>query len=121
MITPDEVLQAIEGGHADIMLAHDAPSGGTRAVEEIISGNPMGWDLESLAYAAIGRRRMTDAVAAIKPDVFLHGHYHVADSGYLNYGEEEMGVIHSLNPDGLPRNTGILDLDNIFNLERVHE
>lgn len=108
MITEEEAAYAISGGSVDVMLAHDAPDRGTQRVQSIIMSNPMGWSRKALAYAAIGRERMTQVVQAVQPKVFFHGHYHVQDSGYLNYGEDkEPGVIHAVNCDGVPGNVGI--------------
>lgn len=118
MLTDEQVDLAIAGGPADIMFAHDAPSGGTRAVQDIILRNPQGWSKESTDYANVGRERMTRAVQTIKPQIFMHGHYHVKDSGWLNYGEGTYpGIIHSLPCNQMPYNTGILDIDDIYELK----
>lgn len=113
MITEEMVQEAIAGGHADIMLAHDAPNGGTAAVERILSTGG-GWSKDSLAYAAEGRDLIDRVVYSVKPDAYFHGHYHVRDSGYLRYGDNARGEIHSLAPDGAAGNVGLLHIDEDF-------
>lgn len=120
MISDDEVDLAVEGGSADIMFAHDAPENGTRVVQDIITHNPQGWSGAGTMYARVGRDRMTRAVQAVQPQVFMHGHYHVKDSGWLNYGDDTYpGVIHSIGMDGTPHNIAILDLEDIYSLENA--
>jgi hypothetical protein len=115
MLTEEEVDEAIAGGQVDIMFAHDAPDNGTRAVQQVLDGNPMGWSREALDYAALGRNRMTRAVQAIKPQVFMHGHYHVLDHGHLHYNDGTYpGVIYSFNPDGLSGNAAVWDTHDIY-------
>lgn len=74
------VEQTIAGGHADIMIAHDSP-GPPYAVDEvarILATNEFGWTDRALAYAAVGRQRMTRAFERVTPHLFVHGHYHCA-------------------------------------------
>lgn len=120
MITEEMVQEAIAGGHADIMLAHDAPNGGTRAVEQILSSGG-GWSKASLAYASVGRNMIDRVVYEIKPDMYLHGHYHVKDSGYLRYEDAAWGEIHSLAPDEVQGNIGVLHLDEDFIFDWIYE
>jgi len=79
LITPEEVKKTVEGGFADVMLAHDAPADSTLKVRHILATNPMGWSLTELAYAAAGRKMMDQAWEGVRPSIFAHGHYHVAD------------------------------------------
>lgn len=113
MITEEQVEEAVAGGTVDVMLTHDAPNGGTRAVESILASGG-GWSPEALAYAAEGRDLMDKAVYSIKPKMLLHGHYHVKDSGYLRYGKLGFGEIHSLSLDGTDGNVAVLHLDEDF-------
>ena len=83
MLTEGEVRRAAEGGHADIMLAHDAPTPGTAAVQRIVA-DPRGWTTAGVNYAAEGRRLMDIAFEGVRPKVFAHGHYHVADEAMVD-------------------------------------
>jgi hypothetical protein len=113
VITEKMVEEALAGGHANVMLTHDAPNGGTRTVEQILScGN--GWPKDALAYAAEGRELLDKAVYGVKPDMLLHGHYHVKDSGYLRYDNSSRGEIHSLTLDGEVGNVAVLHIDEDF-------
>lgn len=74
-LTPEDVENVIAGGRADVMVCHDAPNG-VREIDRNIAGNPMGFTVEDLAYAAEGRALMSKAFHAVEPKLFLHGHYH---------------------------------------------
>lgn len=73
-ITQDDVDKVAGDGYADVMVAHDAPF--VPSIDHRIAGNPMGFKHEDLVYAAEGRALMDQAFKAVKPKVFLHGHYH---------------------------------------------
>ena len=122
MISDEDVERALETakelGGVDVMMTHDAPDGGTRAVSGILSGNPMGWSRSALEYASEGRMQMNKAVYGIMPSLLVHGHYHVYDYGYIDYGEgRSSGAIVSLEPDGNPHNISIFDLENLLDPE----
>jgi hypothetical protein len=120
MITDSDVEEAIAGGHAQVMLTHDAPADGTPEVQDILMNNPMGWSPKALDYARQGRDRMTKVVYTVQPELLMHGHYHVYGQGRLNYGEEVYpGRIISFNPDGMPKNFGVLRLNDISEVDIV--
>jgi predicted phosphodiesterase len=78
--TEDEVDAAIAVGPCDILLLHnssDAPYA-TGAVSRILCSGD-GWSDRALAYASIGRERVSRLRAGVRPYMALHGHYHVAD------------------------------------------
>lgn len=104
-ITYDEACEAIDGGHADIMITHDAPDNGTYAVQTILDSNPFGFPAEALEYAMHGRNIMTSVVAEVKPKFLVHGHYHVVGDGHMGHG----GRIIALNCDGRGGSVVILD------------
>lgn len=76
-ITEEEIETVIAGGHAQVMIAHDAPLG-IEHISRHISGNPNGFQRVDLDYAYEGRRKMDRAFMKVKPEVFVHGHYHFA-------------------------------------------
>lgn len=120
MITEEDVEAAIAGGHAQVMFTHDAPENGTPATNDIITKNPMGWSRKALDYAKIGRDRMTKVVQAVKPDLMMHGHYHVYSEGHLYFDDGSYpGRIISFNPDGMPKNFGVLHLNDISEVNIV--
>ena len=77
-ITAGDVYRVAGGGHADLMITHDAPGAPwqTPAVAEICATNPMGWPDRALAYASEQRDLVTAAYEAVWPSLLLHGHYH---------------------------------------------
>lgn len=111
-ITDDDVDRVVAGGYADIMLAHDAPAPSTPSVNRIV-GSGGGWTERGLAYAAVGRVRMTRAFTGVGPSVFVHGHYHVQDEATLPLTESGRSCqVVSLNCDGVAGNLALLDLDD---------
>lgn len=114
MITSEDVARVTAGGTADVMLTHDAPDAPwqTPAVHAVCSSNPGGWSTMALAYAAIGRRRLTVAVRAVQPKLLVHGHYHVADEAVVDVPNGSCRVI-SLNCEGRRGNFRFLELSTL--------
>ena len=112
MIRDSDLLRLHGGEEVDVMLAHDAPDGGTAAVQEIIDTPPhlSMWSDAGLAYAREGRLKMNAAVEMVNPRVFAHGHMHVKGERY----DEELDRRYvSLGPDGQLWNIALLDLDTL--------
>jgi hypothetical protein len=73
-ISDDDVARTIAGGHADVMVSHEAPVGVEsldRATAELV-----GYAKEDLEYAREVRARLTRAFVGASPRLLLHGHYH---------------------------------------------
>lgn len=106
-----EVMCVIADGYADVMLAHDAPDGGTAAVQSIIDtpADKSPWSAKGLAYATEGRQLMNEAVAGVEPILFAHGHYHAPD----DTGPQEPTRYLSLGCDNQPQNVCLLRLDDL--------
>lgn len=104
----DEVDAAIGDGPCDILLLHDSSNAphATDAVDRIVRSVGSGWSDRGLAYARVGRERITRLRAGVKPHIALHGHYHVADSATHADGSRTV----SLAGDGVDANLGILSL-----------
>lgn len=102
-ITDADVARVVDGGHADVMLTHDAPDAalGTQGVASVLRSNPLRWPARALRYATEGRGRMTAAFLAVKPRLFLHGHYHLKDEAWIDQFDHPTHVV-SLNCDGAP-------------------
>lgn len=119
-ITDEDVRRVAEGGHADVMITHDAPNG-IETISRRIAGNPFSfqpWDLE---YADRGRVQMDKAFRAVAPSVFLHGHYHfhVDETLELNAGLSDLDTeitkchVVGLGCDGGPFSLGVLNLEDL--------
>lgn len=76
-ISLGDVYRTAENGPADIMLAHDCPSGVPILSTITHHSENAGWSPEALKYADESRMMLRQAVDRVKPDLLLHGHYHV--------------------------------------------
>ncbi|WP_062384533.1 metallophosphoesterase family protein [Demequina iriomotensis] len=110
-ITAADVEAAAAGGHADIMVAHEAPHG-VPSIERQIAGNPGGFAREDLMYAHYVRRAFTDAFEAVRPGLLLHGHYHLPVDELVEFDGFRTRVF-GLSLDGDPLSLGVLDLDTL--------
>ena len=127
-LTAADEVYAIQAGTAepvDFMFTHDAPY--ARAIDKQIAGNPLGFEYRDLEYAREGRDRMTRIVAAIRPKVLFHGHYHFKVRANLHWtdgsdGPWETGDIPKaaiaattrligLSNEGTRYNIAVLDTD----------
>lgn len=104
--SPEDVLNAVEGGPVDILITHDAVDGGTPRVELARVTNPQGWPTDALAYSAMSRARVTEVWKAVAPAVLVHGHMHLNAEAELPDGRR----VISLGRDETPGNMGVLDL-----------
>lgn len=116
-ITREDMDRTMEGGYADVMVAHDAPFG-VPTVERNISGNPFNFTEEDLRYGYEGRCKMREVVDVVRPKLFFHGHYHFKVDDKLEIFNEDTGVddvtrILGLGADGSADSWGILDLSNL--------
>lgn len=85
-LTKNDTARAMQGGHADIMISHDCPSG----VQ--IPGVTDERGVLMFGYGAIKganahRDRVREVVDKVQPTLIVHGHYHrhyrlTADLGY---------------------------------------
>lgn len=110
-IADADVDQVTAGGYADVMLTHDAPDPLNPKVQTVVERNPHGWSTEALAYAAVGRARVTRAFQAVKPRLLVHGHHHLADRATIRLHDTGWDTeIVSLGMAGQPRSAAVLDL-----------
>lgn len=85
--TENHVAVAIAGGPADLMLTHESPARTpVRAVREVLRSNPMGFPDDTLAESKESRARVAQVWDAVKPELLLHGHMHVAGGGATEDG-----------------------------------
>lgn len=110
-VTEEDVAKTVEGGYADIMVAHDAPFG-VPTIERKIAHNPNGFLEEDLAYALVGRERMLKAVSGVKPKVYFHGHYHFPVRDLLPVDGHNV-EIYGMTCDGMYGTYGSLDLETL--------
>jgi len=116
-LTDEHVDHAIAGGHAEVMITHDAPEGATKEVADTIATNPFGFSERAREYARVGRERMTRAFLGIRPRFLAHGHYHVTAELEQEYrtGTPDAFTcrVVALDREARPGNLRILDLDTL--------
>lgn len=111
-IRREDVAEVVTGGYADVMLAHDAPLAPYEvpAVARIRNQTGM-WSDRALAYARAKAELMHEAFLGVRPRLFAHGHYHVADETTVAVPDATHETqIWSLNCDGENGNIRYLDL-----------
>jgi hypothetical protein len=109
MPTAEDVAAAILDGEVEVMVAHETIDGGTARVESVIRSNPFGWDDAALSYSRRSRGLVTEVWDAVRPDIFFHGHLHVADQIQLPTGQR----VVSLGSDRQRNNVGLLGLADL--------
>jgi Icc-related predicted phosphoesterase len=97
-ISDSDIEVVAAGGHADILVMHDAPSGYDIPGLPPESQRPNSWILE-LPSCDEHRERVREVLELVTPSVLIHGHYHAA---YERTHVESWG---SLKTYGLDRNT----------------
>lgn len=106
-IDDHHVAAAIAGGPADVMLTHESPARTpVRAVREVLRTNPMGFPVETLAESKDSRERVAQVWDAVRPELLVHGHMHVAGGGSTEDGRR----VASFGRDTHEGSLGILDL-----------
>jgi hypothetical protein len=109
MPTAEEVAAAIVGGNVEVLIAHETIDGGTAKVESVIRSNPLDWHDEALAYSRRSRGLVTEVWEGVRPDIFIHGHFHAADRIDLPTGQR----VVSLGSDRQKKNIGLLNLSDL--------
>lgn len=80
-LSAQDAARAIQGGPADVIVAHDCPAG------VAIPGldRPSSWPAEDLAASEEHRHRIQSVVDATHPHTLFHGHFHRRYNGeYLS-------------------------------------
>lgn len=111
-IGPEDVACVVDGGYADVMLAHDAPLAPYEVPSVAAIRSTRGvWSERATAYARVGAERMHQAFLGVHPRLFAHGHYHVSDETTVELPDTDHRTrIWSLNCDGVDGNIRCLDL-----------
>ena len=110
-ITQEDVDKTVAGGHADVMVAHDAPLN-VPGIEAGIAGNPFGFKESDLKYADEGRVMMEQAFQGVSPDLFLNGHYHFFNEDTVPTRLGTCQVV-TLSCDEREQSFGILDTKDL--------
>ncbi len=111
-ISYGDIMNTLNGGHAEIFLAHDVPEG-----VNLYDGHSHAdskWTKQALEYAARSRKDLRVAVDGVKPEIAFAGHYHhnIDQTVELEDGDGTKYQVRSvvLNKDNEPGNLAILNL-----------
>jgi hypothetical protein len=111
-----EVQRTLQGGHADVFIAHDCPAG-----VPLFGGHKTSpgsrWSMEDFEYAQKSRASLRTAVDGVKPELLLHGHYHFK-ADYTTTLEDAKGIPYTLHSVGLDKdeskdNIAVLTLSSL--------
>ncbi len=109
-ITDEQVASAIAGGPADVMLTHESPARTpVRRVQEVLRTNPMGFPQETLLESAASRVRVARVWDAVRPELLMHGHMHIAGGGMTDDGRR----VSSFGMDDSEGNLAFLNLETL--------
>jgi len=104
-ITDAQEAAITAGGHADVMVCHDCPSG----VVHSFPRPPSSWAPVDLARNDAHRERLQRIVGAVQPSHLLHGHLHRAYQRTCDFGYGPVQVT-GLDANGRLRNFAVVDL-----------
>ena len=94
-INGSDISAVAAGGHADILITHDAPAGWQ--IPGIMSEGPLptSWYLE-IPSCAEHRERVREVIELVTPSTLIHGHYH---SAYQQRSAESWGTLDTFELD----------------------
>jgi len=105
-ITGEQEREAIEGGHADVMVTHDCPA----KVTHTFPPPPSFWDVRDLARADAHRERLQRVVDAVQPAHLMHGHLHRSYQRTCDFGYGPVEVTGLDCDEGDGANWAVLDV-----------
>lgn len=113
-MTPAQQQTIMDGGPADVVVAHDAPWGVPFLTGRYNLTLPPqsrgGWPADALEDSDEHMRRMRAVMDVVRPKVWFHGHHHVRYDDTVDTGFGPVAV-HGLGMDGGPLSGGTLMVD----------
>jgi hypothetical protein len=104
-ITDEQEAAIIAGGHADVLVSHDRPSG----VAHTFPDRPSWWDQHDVDRSERHEERLQRITDAVQPSHILHGHLHRYYSRTCDFGYGPVSV-NGLDTNGTPGNYAVLDV-----------
>ena len=94
-INDSDIAAVAAGGHADILITHDAPAGWR--IPGIMSEGPLpiSW-IPELPSCDEHRERVREVIELVTPSTLIHGHYH---SAYQQRSAESWGTLDTFGLD----------------------
>lgn len=111
VISIPDAYKTIEGGVADIMITHDAPSN----VDIPLSND--GWiPTNALEQSHKHREWLGEIVDNVQPKHLFHGHYHIKYDSIRENSNGSQTIVHGLDKDesSFEKNMMIINLDNFL-------
>ena len=109
-------LERLGSDPVDVLIGHDAPDP-LSALDVYLMMTKSGWSIGALAYASEGRRQFTRAFKAVRPRLYVGGHYHHFVYQVIHVDDASGGFesrVLLLDMDmGTGRNVGILSLPSL--------
>ncbi len=84
-ITDADAERTVAGGHADVIVGHEAPSR-VQTITSRLRNNPGGFSEHDIEYAERVREKHMEAFIMVEPRLALHGQYHFPVSETVDYG-----------------------------------
>lgn len=94
-INDSDILAVSVGGHADILITHDAPAGWRIPGAASEGALPISWYAE-LPSCDEHRGRVREVLELVTPSTLIHGHYHTA---YEHWSTESWGRLDTFGLD----------------------
>jgi hypothetical protein len=94
-INDSDIAAVAAGGHADILITHDAPAGWHIPGAWSEGPLPISW-IPELPSCDEHRARVRDVLELVTPSTLIHGHYHTA---YEHWSTESWGRLDTFGLD----------------------
>lgn len=111
-LTDEDVEFASRPGNVDVIVAHDAPYGVD--IPKIGIGEPntdSGWPFATLLESSEHRRKVRQVVDAVRPRLYVHGHYHLRYQAYYRLPGGGRTLVQGLDCDGTPAHLSTMFLN----------
>lgn len=107
-ITDEQEAVIVAGGHADVLVSHDRPSG----VLHTFPNRPSWWDQRDVDRSERHEERMQRIVDAVQPAHLMHGHLHRAYARTCDFGYGPVQVT-GLDESGKAGNFAVLNVKSM--------
>ncbi len=118
-VTDEDVARCRKGGHADVLVCHDAPTGWRIPGLPSDRALPRLWQVE-LAACQDHRNQLGRIMDGITPSLVVHGHYHSSYQRTLGTGWGPVTVV-GLSEDGAAGNLSLLECrSGVWTVEPIY-
>lgn len=107
-ITAEDVDGSIAGGTCDVLLCHDTPRPAHPDIEAALTPGESGFGRLAEEWCRQSQEQLTRAYDALRPQLTLHGHWHLRRSH-----DSKHGRIESIAMERMPGSVVFLDLGTL--------